>query len=431
MSPRDICTASTDRSIWLDLPEDTFRRHIVQLEERTCAVPVDPQVFNAKDWTEISKYKSENSYTLPIDVEQQLADDLACLIAVREGAQSVSAVCVEECAQPTGLMLRFAALDISLDNTIETTLQAIFDVLALSISNPTENSVKYVNMVFHHVITLHSSRLLARLRSVKWKRPKYLSQDHKKPLWQDFANLIHRTQFLYTKKEKSSKQLVKIALEDLCLTYQSFETSEDEIPSLMHLVEATFEFCSSENMKAYSLRLDVGRNPKPQIASAIKSLRQLKKIAAYRRICISLVNSARQYPTLFQSIAMAYVPPYKSTATSITYHNWATSCHVHAEIQLAVYYDLNPQYQPRCIGTSKWLCYLCYLFLQGHKRFFPSKTHGHLYDQWTVPDLIEFDDNTCQRYRVILKTIDNTILQKIETEVEYPRLEPMTSNTLV
>jgi hypothetical protein len=142
---------------------------------------------------------------------------------------------------------------------------------------------------------------------------------------------------------------------------------------------------------------------------------------------VSLVNTAKQYPTLFQHMTMTHLTPYKSVPTSIRFQKWATSCHVHAEVQLAVYYDLNPHYQPRCIGSSKWLCYLCYLFLRAHNRFFVSKTHGHLYDQWTVPDLMEFDKDLSQKYRNILKAVDDIILQQIQSEGELGRLEPMTS----
>jgi hypothetical protein len=135
-------------------------------------------------------------------------------------------------------------------------------------------------------------------------------------------------------------------------------------------------------------------------------------------------------------MALAYLTPYKSVPTTIAYEEWATTCHVHAEVQLAVHYDLKILHlkpkqasflPPRCIGISKWLCYLCYQFIRAHKMFFPSRTHGRLYDQWTIPDLTEFDEDLLKRYRSILKIMDEGIVHLTDNEPELWRIEPMTS----
>jgi hypothetical protein len=130
---------------------------------------------------------------------------------------------------------------------------------------------------------------------------------------------------------------------------------------------------------------------------------------------------------------MAYLEPYQSVPTSIGFEEWAKTCHVHAEVQLAVHYDLISQQKqhlfltPRAIGISKWLCYLCYQFLRAHQRFFLSRTHGRLYDQWTVPDIVEYDDDLVRRYRGILKDVEEEVVRHTESEPELWRLEPMTS----
>jgi hypothetical protein len=314
--------------------------------------------------------------------------------------------------------------------------------------NPTPPSA-HVNALLHGIIPLHFRRLLARLRSSKWEKPKYLSRSHKKPLWQDFTNLEHRVQFCYQKKERTSKVVVEKRLHELVSIYETFESvktaSEDELPALLKLVDASFSFCTEDEIRDYAKRLQDSINTRPtrQVASAIKCFRQIEKIAAYRRICVSLVMRARQYPNLFENgIIMAYLTPYKSVPTSIGHETWANTCHVHAEIQLSVFYDLihspesgaplgDPEFfhQPRAIGTSKWLCYLCYLFLKEHKGFFPSKTHGRLYDQWTVPDLAEFDQSIIHRYRHILDAMDTEVIRQFNSLSEKVlwRAEPMTS----
>jgi len=420
-------TALPNRSIWTILPEDTFRQHLVQLEERTNAIPMDPQVFDIKDWLASSSSRPTGTYILPLETEQQVTDDFAFLAAVVEGAQSVAAVCLEEHIQLPGLTLRFAALDISLSDDIKTALQVASQILVEAARGSSETASEHIERLFQHVIKLHFNRLLARLRSSKWEKPKYLSKSHKKPLWQDFANLLHRIQFLYTKKEKPERQLVESHLRKLSLVYENFETSQGEFSSLMQLVDNSFIFCSERKIQDFLWRLQTSSKPTPQVAAAIKSIRQIQKIAAYRRVCISLVQAAQHHSALFQSINIAYLTPYRAVPTSIAYEVWAKTCHVHAEVQLAVYYDLYQKYRPRCIGTSKWLCYLCYQFLRAHAGFFPCRTHGRLYDQWTIPDVAEFDEDLSSRYRCIVQAIDDIIVQQIDCEPELWRVEPMTS----
>ena len=437
MSKREARTAEPSKSIWLNLPEDIFRQHLVNLQERTNAVPIAPQNFTATEWLPTSLYTSETAHTLPLEVEQHLADDFACLAAVEEGAQSVAAVCIEEHPEVPKLTLQLAALDISLNDSVKSALQEASVILAGAAIENTTCASDSVDSLFQRVIQLHFRRLLARLRSSKWKKPKYLSKSHKKPLWQDFKNLIHRAQFVYMKNEKAARQLVEKLLHELAAVYEGFEdVSGDELTEMERVVKASFEFWSTKAIQDYFQRLEtsVGSTLTAQVGAAIKTLRQTQKIAAYRRICIFLVKTARENPHLFkEGITMAYLEPYQSVPTTIGFEEWAKTCHVHAEIQLAVHYDLMSQQQetvfltPRAIGISKSLCYLCYQFLRAHKRFFPSRTHGRLYDQWTVPDLTEFDDEIVERYRGILKDVDEEVARHTETEPELWRLEPMTS----
>ncbi|KAF2625027.1 hypothetical protein BU25DRAFT_474584 [Macroventuria anomochaeta] len=454
MSRLESRTLSSDRSIWLDLSEETFRQHLVELEKCTNAVPVEPRIFP------LEEDEKAKGHTLPLRVEQQLADDLAFLAAIEEGAQSVAAVCLEEHVQPAGLTVRFAALDLALSGEVKTALQHIVDTLALS-TRATDGSAR-IEAVFEQIVKLHFRRLLARLRSNKWEKPKYLSKQHKKPLWQDFANLIHRVQFLYTKKEAAARRSVEGHLQSLAPAYEAFEASEAgsqiEFGSLKELIKASYQFCKAKDIAEFARRLEgsPSTTPTAKVASAIKCLRQIEKIAAYSRIATSLINTSREYHSLFRNeLQLAFLTPYKSVPTAIGYEAWATSCHVHAEVQLAVYYDIFFQssntsktngdshacleadfHRPRVIGTSKWLCYLCYLFLHCHGCYVPANTHGRLYDQWTVPDLTEYGDQLCARYRSILHAMDDEIIR--ETNNTGPaeaeelglvrwRAEPMTS----
>lgn len=451
MSRLETRTSNPGKSIWLNLSEDTFRRHLVDLEHRTNAVPIAPQIFA------LEHHNGLHGRLLPLQLEQQLAADFSFLAAIDEGAQSVAAVCLEEHVQPAGLTLRFAALDLSLDNGVKTALQHIADCLAQRACGYLDLS--QVEALFEQIVKLHFRRLLARLRSNKWEKPKYLSRQHKKPLWQDFANLVHRVQFLYTKKEAATRRSVEAHLQSLVSAYHCFEAlqagSQREFGFLKDLIKASYRFCKVADVAEFARRLEnsVGLTATAKVASAIKCLRQIEKIAAYWRIANSLLNASGDYPNLFgRKLRLAFLTPYTSVPTTVGYEAWATTCHVHAEVQLAVYYDilyqssrqseknegmLEPDFhRPRVIGTSKWLCYLCYLFLRCHGCFVPANTHGRLYDQWTVPDLNEYGDELITRYRNILCAIDEEIVKETdntgtlgtkESDLVRWRAEPMTS----
>ncbi|KAI4736573.1 hypothetical protein E4T50_12922 [Aureobasidium sp. EXF-12298] len=434
MSRLQTRTANSESSIWHDLPEDTFRRHLVELEKITNSVPVEPQTFPL----DLHSDGSKNDHTLPLSVEQQIADDFAFLAAIEEGAQSVAAVCLEERLQPARLTVRFAALDLALDDQVKIALDAITSTLG-TISDVDDST--RTEELFSQIVDLHFRRLLARLRSIKWEKPKYLAKQHKKPLWQDFANLLHRVQFVYTKKEAVLRRSVEAQVQQLAAIFEGFEAveagSQDEKCHLQELIKASYRFCKTGDIADFAQRLEnsITASPTPKVASAIKCLRQLEKIGAYWRVTTSLIAHGLKYPTLFGAdLQLAFLTPYEAVATDIGHEDWAKSCHVHAEVQLTVHYDLlsqhtlpstSPFLPPRVIGTSKWLCYLCWRFLVAH---------GGLYDQWTVPDLEGYGEEMCRRYRGIVRDIDAEVVREIgETgagEVGSMlrwRAEPMTS----
>lgn len=433
-------TASPTSSIFTPISELTFRQHLITLEERTNAVPIDPKLFDISKWPQ----QSSHVYTLPIAVEQQLADDVARLVAVDEGAQSVAAVCVEESVDGRGLCLRFAALDVERNEGIKRTLGVVSDI-SQELANTSESrSQELGGKMLDHVVRLHFLRILARLRSSKWVKPKYLSKSHKKPLWQDFTNLHHRVGHLYSKKEKNLRTQVESCVLMLMDLYHGFESTETDAEHayMIRMINVSSEILRSDFLKDLMFRLEgsVNITPTNQVASAIKCLRQVEKIAGYKRICDFLITTAQAYPALFQSgLRYGYLTPYANVPTDIGYESWAKTCHVHAEVQLVVHYDLQTQgcdaqnnmRPPRCIGISKWLCYLCFRFIEAHGAFFPSKTHGRLYDQWTIPDLEGFDDKTIARYRGVLQAMHDVVVKQAENEPQMWKVEPMTSMDVV
>lgn len=486
---RAVCTASAEQSIWREVAEATFRTHLVELEQLTNAVPVGPQVFSPTQWLQrhhVSDTLKHGSYTLQIHEEQRLADDFAALAAVDQGAQSVSAACVEEQISSLGsggITIRLAAVDAQLDGPTETALRRICDDLAIHAANvisaaesssasSDDASAVIVPRPFDHIVRLHLRRLLARLRSSKWEKPQFLSRTHKKPLWQDLPNLLHRVQFLFTRKEAPTRSQVEAEISALAAVYEDFEQTkttmsnamntdsgaaaeqagENEVSRIKWLVQQSYTFCKSTAIRTYTQRLEAAagasmtssdstkptKRVTPQISSALKTLHQIEKIAAYYRIACSLTELVTRHPKLFvHGIRLSSLPPYTSVATDISYEPWAKSTHVHAEVQLAVYYDMaqkeNQQpsdpsplaptttvmsttttLAPRTVGASKRLCFLCHLFLTLHGSFFPANTHGRLYDQWTIPDLSDYSSQVRLRYRDIIAGMDQDVCKRTE-----------------
>ena len=60
---------------------------------------------------------------------------------------------------------------------------------------------------------------------------------------------------------------------------------------------------------------------------------------------------------------------------------------VHAEMQLAHFYELHPprRHHPRVIAATKDTCFLCNEFIKFYGRYFTPRCHGRLYPGWGLP----------------------------------------------
>lgn len=430
-----IRTSAPEQSIWRDLPETKFRQHLINLEQRTNAVPVESQMFAP---TSTQTHADSNGWP-PVEIEQQFADDLAYIAAVHEGAQSVAAVCLIRQQEPVPLFRAlFAAAD-TIAEPVKTMLRSICDLLQERSANASTDDNAIAEKILSMILGQHEAKILGRLRSRFWEKPEYLIRSHKKPLWQDFANVVHRAQHTYPgKRQRKVRQELEDHILALRSLYEQLEQSSATMLTgwLNSLITSTYTFCTSTSTKQFATDLSRQRATS-QIAAALKCLHQLEKIGAYWRISLDLVRNLESFPLAFRNIHMEFLQPYEPVSTEIAYEPWAKSCHVHAEVQLLVTCDLAQQEQSRgevnvlaaelrALGTSKYLCYLCYLFMKLHGVVRPRNTHGRLYDQWTVPDLEIFSAETRHRYRLILARMDALVCAQTLLEPSW-RVEPMTS----
>ena len=88
---------------------------------------------------------------------------------------------------------------------------------------------------------------------------------------------------------------------------------------------------------------------------------------------------------------------------------------VHAEVQLLIFYELNPSIRPpRVICSSKSACYLCNLFFKIHGQYWIPNSHGRLYDRWVLPDIRDDLSPTRWQYLCsIVEEMDSAIQEKI------------------
>jgi len=80
------------------------------------------------------------------------------------------------------------------------------------------------------------------------------------------------------------------------------------------------------------------------------------------------------------------------------------------------FYEAHPGLpRPRFICSSKSACYMCKLFFSLHGGFYLPRTHGRLYDKWTLPDWLDIpaeQHSELSRISTLLKgTIDGKVLR--------------------
>ena len=146
------------------------------------------------------------------------------------------------------------------------------------------------------------------------------------------------------------------------------------------------------------------------IDSTQSCVEKIDKLANYFRIARNLTDLSRSYRAVFQHLKVVAVDRfgiYRLPNTNL-------KTRVHAEIQMIVYYEKAGGKWPRAIGASKAACFLCHAFVNEHGFFHLSKAHRQPYSLWNVPDLVEYSEETLERFRNILVAVDSRVRQEIE-----------------
>ena len=280
--------------------------------------------------------------------------------------------------------------------------------------------------MFDHVIRLSQNRIHGRLQSAFWQRPDHRKREARRPLYSNLQEVSLRIERLPSRNgEKSGTLLQK--LNDLCKLFQRLDTQPKASSNLLAMLKDIVKQCCAVSTSDGTCTFEetvtsYGYDPKAVCKN--KHIEQVYKLGRYWGLCEYLAAASRKYRNIFQSMDLTIIRPYKSVIWPISFKGGPVECHVHAEIQLLIYYDSNPNVsnlKPRVLGVSKAACYLCDLFSKKHAEFFLSQTHGQLYDQWNIPDLANFDDTQRLKYRSILKSMNTELRIAIERERARPR----------
>lgn len=247
-----------------------------------------------------------------------------------------------------------------------------------------------------------------RLQSKHYKPPDHHDQKDRRPLSQELQGLSR-----HVTSAKNSAEL-KEKLTALSSSYRRVDdctrgTAEEE-SILRSVAQQSFDFCTPEGRTIERTITSYGFNDLKILED--KHIRQVNKLGRYWGLCRDLADASRKYGRVFETIKLRPLVRYDVFNAPIPNKPGRMPCHVHAEIQLLIFYCLHPDSitpRPRILGVSKAACYLCDLFILNHRHFFVTKTHGRLYALWNVPDLAEYNQAQLSEIRRVLVAMDKEI----------------------
>lgn len=259
------------------------------------------------------------------------------------------------------------------------------------------------SQILRLVVALNHNRIYGRLGSSKYSRPSYHRGSAKEPLAEDLLKLYKRTRS-GERDEFGQRKVFSSKLNDFHIVFQKMEAlpAFQDSDAIIDVLEQAFKITSEDDTLSSRHKLLGFAKHRVQY----KEILQLMKVANYKRVCYGLAEKARSFRKVFTTMYLELLTPY-----DVSYWN-GRKRFVHAEIQVLIHYEKKEVHpRPRVIGASKEACFLCDSFIRAYERFQISKAHRHLYDMWTIPDLIEYEHSSRERLQQALSIV-NQDLQK-------------------
>ncbi|KAH8771770.1 hypothetical protein F5883DRAFT_415569, partial [Diaporthe sp. PMI_573] len=326
-------------------------------------------------------------YALRLRDELQLADHIAFLAHSQEGVHAISAACVEE--SDTGLVIRLAS------NSTPSTLA----VTGLTkILNTFSNCARQA-LVFEDVLELCQDRILQRIRPPWVETPLYY-RGGEEPLWVRIERIL-------TRIPSSSGPT---PYDDIVTHLRAFTSSARELESpmsgarLRNAIKTIVRRCADISHSGENRSLEQQITLQGGSDLLTKEILQIDKLARYFNLCRDFGKLSQRCN--FRNTTKVITLQYLEALQAEKPNGASKTCHVHAEVQLILYYEQFPTNRPpRAIGCSKSACFLCDILIQKLQKYYISHSHKRLYNQWTIMDVRWMTEEQVLYFREILQTI--------------------------
>ncbi|EAS27231.2 uncharacterized protein CIMG_10433 [Coccidioides immitis RS] len=335
-------------------------------------------------------------------LKRKFLDSFALLCAPSKGGDSVSAACMEE-GQPEGTVVRLAS-NCGVKPAVLAQLQLIVndlnqiacgesarekeaDILSKIVHLDISRLREYVNYIRSHQTVLPHSRL--KIQEQVLKIIPDLSQSAMEAFLEWLGSMLQMDGLEATPETEIIIRYLKLA--------------QNARHNYLEPLKALFSMEGFHWQKWSSSVFKLGR-----YGVASKALSQLAAEAPhlFNPMTVHAVTAPGKVPVQRQQVSLSRTLRRIAGATADQYLSrlagiWAGSdpeqsfhqqcpdaLAVHAELQLAAFYDLHPEHRPsfRFIGVSKKSCYLCDRFLAVYPQSMStSACHQKLYLSWIPP----------------------------------------------
>ncbi|KFY04962.1 hypothetical protein O988_00372 [Pseudogymnoascus sp. VKM F-3808] len=377
-------------------------------------------ISNLRELDEVPEVPVENLVVLEEDStrhlsvarEKEIASNLAFLSATSDNSLKVMAVCVEENNNGEGVTIRIASNTGDLSGVTRgfTLLATILEQAARR-----ENSrIEDIKALFLQVVVLDLHRILARLRSRHAKSKKSIG----KP-----ALITQLHDAINDKSVEAMTQSTK-SLKDGAQALQNLFRELEAIPNVNSNIDEAHEVVGEIVKQAHELTVASNLREALQNSKLESGLKKhlteaIGKLGRYYSAATELVCAARDRKCrVFENIRVEPFQIKKPASSSKL--PWK----IHAEIQLLFFYELYPGHpRPRIICSSKSACYLCNLFFYLHGAFHVPRTHGRLYDKWTLPDWLDIPMERHRELSNITTSMKATLESKIQKALKSKKMK--------
>ncbi|KAE8406232.1 hypothetical protein BDV37DRAFT_270133 [Aspergillus pseudonomiae] len=406
-------------------------------------------------------------YSLSFGRERKLAGTLAFLAHIKDDAEHIPAVCIEEDLDSFALNVILAVNKAKAHDgddvihRVQQGFEGIFKVLARISS---DESLNIKDRILSMVVSMCSCRILSRLR---------LSPTGRKPLKRSIKDTLDEAAMAFARidRRKLEDRSLLISMELLASKVKEARKLVDSwsryqvTPRLVDLVHGIYQIYQVEQLPVI-VHLIPNRDMSPSARESFLNI--VGKVSQYRNAARFLYRTAKTFPLArkmrtvpvhlsqdaFSTPSLdGYTPDLLSKVVegspkgkqpqifkeicraldlgeqratdqfSRQIKKSIKEAKIHAEVQIITYCELrSPASLPRVICSSKDACFLCNLFIQVYKKMYTPRSHGRLYPGWRlprVPQLRELEQRFCQSLEDILRE-SRTALLSTGRKTLYP-----------